>query len=118
MLETLTLEERRKYNSMHQEARRLAEQMGKARGWSDRQILTQATILNITLTQPLPDEKENNPNVLWKDILVKAKNFISSEFPRIYIQVKDAFQRAIEYIQKAIDTAIDIAIDILVDIFG
>lgn len=118
MLETLTSEERRKYNSMCVHARQTAEQMGSQRGWNDKQILTQATLLNFTVCKPIVEQRTGNPNELWRDLLVKAEGFIKYEFPRIYVQVKDAFQRAIAYVKRAIDTAIDIAIDILIEIFG
>ena len=120
MFETLTYEERKKYNSYSPQARHLAEQMGLERGWNDNQIFTQATLLNFTIGKnPIVESGgKDNPNEVWKDLLMKAKGFIENEFPRIYEQVKDAFQRAISYVKKAIDTAIDIAIDILIDIFG
>lgn len=84
--------------------------------WTHGQAMTYATIVKIALGGPteLPTggtTGENELKRIYQTILIKAQQFIQTDFPRIYHQVKETFKKAIEWLSNAVNVTLNKIID-------
>lgn len=80
--------------------------------WSHKQAMTYATIVIMTQETPLPPGPDPITfKEIYKNIIIKAQQFIQKDFPRIYQQVKDYFVQAIDWLTNAVNVTLNKIID-------
>lgn len=75
--------------------------------WSHEQAFTYAVIVKGGIPPLRPIDEPHTPNDIFKAMLSKAKDFIENDFPRIYNKVKDAFEKAMDWIRNAVTVTLD-----------
>lgn len=106
----MTQEELNEYNTLSQNAKDFYNLgMRQHPEWTHQQAFTFAIITEIGggLNQP-PD---GEPQTLFERILVKAHDFIKTNFPRVYQQVRDTFKKAIDWLANAVNVTLNKIID-------
>lgn len=101
----MTQEQLKEYESLD-EKKKFAYNMGMRNHpeWSHEQAFTYAIIVGVSLP---PVTEPPTPNNIFKAMLSKAKDFIENDFPRIYNKVKDAFEKAMDWIRNAVTVTLN-----------
>lgn len=76
--------------------------------WNHNQAMTYVQICIIT-SQQMPNTNGGTVDIkgLFTVILQKTESFMQQNFPRIYNQIKDYFNKAIQWLQNAINVTIN-----------
>lgn len=107
----MTQEQLKEYESLNQQGRDLYNMgMRYHPDWSHEQAFTYAVISSMGPfgggNGPIGGDPPK-PEKIFEIMLSKAKDFIENDFPRIYHKVKDAFEKAMDWIRNAVTVTLD-----------
>lgn len=111
----MTAEELKEYNSLPPEGKDAYNSGMRAHPeWTHGQALTYTTIVITALRTDYPaggTTGESELKRIYQTILIKAQQFIQTDFPRIYHQVKETFKKAIEWLSNTVNVTLNKIID-------
>lgn len=111
----MTAEELKEYNRLPPEGKDAYNSGMRAHPeWTHGQALTYATIVIKALGTEYPTGRttgENELKRIYQSILIKAQQFIQTDFPRIYHQVKETFKKAIDWLSNAVNVTLNKIMD-------